>query len=92
MRVVRPALLATTGIVSAYLVLWGVTWLTGDLSTFGAGVTATGEPFTIYPGVLFGGLPPQPGFESAWPTLFAIVLGALGLIGLVIVALRRRPR
>lgn len=76
--------------ICAYMVVWGVTWLAGDRSTGVFGVTAAGSAFGSYPGVVFGGLPPQPGSDSDLLPVLAAATGTVGIIALV-VASRRRP-
>ena len=85
----RLGWLALLGIC-AYLVVWGVTWLAGDRSTAVFGVTDAGSAFGSYPGVMFGGPPPQPGSDSDLLPFLAAALGTVGIIVLV-VASRRRP-
>jgi hypothetical protein len=71
----------------AYLLVWGVSWLTGDRSSAVFGVTDNGSSYSYYPGVLFGGLPPTPWRVSDAPQLVAAIVGGVGLVALVI----RRP-
>jgi hypothetical protein len=75
-------------VLFAYLVVWGASWLAGDKSTVLFGVSEGGASFASYPGVLFGGLPPDPGLESYFPFLGA-TLGVVGLVALLVVRLRR---
>jgi hypothetical protein len=75
--------------VVAYLVVWGVSWLAGDKSMVVFGGTDTGTTFGSYPGVLLGGLPPQPGFDSDLPPVLGVVIGFVGLITTVGLSLRR---
>jgi hypothetical protein len=75
--------------VSVYILVWGVTWLTGDLSR-GAFGTMMGVEFGFYPGVFLGGLPPRPSFDSDLPLGVAVVLGVVGLLAVVLDWRRRR--
>ncbi len=69
--------------VCAYLLVWGVTWLIGDRSNGVFGVTGSGVPYSFYPGVFLGGLPPKPWEGSGLPQLVATVLGGVGLGALI---------
>ncbi len=69
--------------ICAYLLVWGVTWLIGDRSNGVFGVTSSGTPYSFYPSVFLGGLPPKPWEASALPQLVATVLGGVGLGALI---------
>lgn len=68
----------------AYLLVWGVSWLTGDRSLVVFGVTDTGSSYSYYPGVLLGGLPPKPWPVSDAPQLLAAIVGGVGLVALIV--------
>jgi len=87
MRLVLRLLLL---VVSAYVFMWGATWLAGDRSYMEFGPSRNGGSWVNYPGVLFGGLPPVPGFDSDLPMLLAVLAGATGTLVWVVSWLRRR--
>lgn len=75
-------------VVSAYLGVWGVTWLAGDTSRVVSVASDVGS-FHTYPGVFLGGLPPIPTGNLNTP-FFAAVIGIVGVLASGVLLRRSR--
>jgi hypothetical protein len=71
-----------------YLFIWGVSWSIGSRSRGAFGWLDDGSTVHYYPGVLLGGLPPEPLAFSDLPQALAAVIGGVGLVTLIARAMR----
>ena len=84
----KRLVLAIAFLVSAYVFVWGVTWLVGDRGSAVRVATDVGS-FSSYPGVFLGGLPPTP-FGDLNTPFYGAVLGAFMMVVSGVLLLRTR--